>query len=143
MVFNIYFRATADAAQIPVKAHEGDAGWDLFTSKDSLIPEMGWVDVNTHIEMALPLELWARITARSSTWRAWHLMVMEGIIDSGYRGELFIGVYNPSKLPVEVPCGTRLAQLILHQHTGPVTWTPCKELAESTRGTKGFGSSGK
>lgn len=134
----------ADGAkpQKPTRAYEGDAGFDLYASRSLVIPAGGFADVHTDIAIALPPSLWCRVVSRSSTSRRHGLLVAEGIIDTGYRGEMFFGVWNMNKVEFPVNAGDRLAQLILMQHVAPVAWKQVDELPKSERGARGFGSSG-
>lgn len=128
---------------LPTQGFPGDAGWDLYTSRFVVIPPHAFEDVHTDISVALPGELWGFITGRSSTVRNRGLRVENGTIDSGYRGELFVGVWNLTDMPVEVSVHTRLAQLILIPHTQPLAWwVEVDSLPSAQRGTNGFGSTG-
>jgi len=65
-----------------------------------------------------------------------------GTLDSGYRGELKVGMINLSGEPYHVKKGERIAQLILAKHeTAEIEQV--SDLSESTRGENGFGSTGK
>lgn len=129
-------------AAIPRRQHAGDAGYDLaILDEISLLPQ-SFTDVATGISVKLPSGLWARITGRSSTVRTWALQVQEAVIDGDYTGPLFVGVWNLNPHPVLLPAGTRIAQLILHRlETAP--WVQVDELPETSRGSSGFGSTGK
>lgn len=135
-------------AHVPSRKYSGDAGFDLWTADHMEIPAGGFVDVHTHVRIRMPSGVWGRITNRSSTFRNWHLQVVEGIIDQGYTGELFVGVINPNGRTVVVPPNTRIAQLIFHTLVVPVGWSFTTEEVlnsheECERGAKGFGSTGK
>jgi len=71
-------------------------------------------------------------------------MVAQGVIDNGYRGELYAGVWNPTQQVVGVEKGERVAQLIIMplatERFEPVI---VDELNDHTRGTSGFGSTGR
>lgn len=139
----VLFSRISDDAVAPSKAYPADAGWDLFTSSQKTIPPQTRVDVPTGIEAALPRAFWGHILPRSSTLRKHGLQVVTAVIDSGYRGELFVQVYNPTNKDVVVEIGTRLAQLILHR-TEKVIWAELApgDLPPGERGNSGFGSSG-
>lgn len=135
------FVKTCPNAKTPFRAHEGDAGYDLFTVKDVLLEPGVPQDVPTGIRMELPVGFWARITGRSSTIRKHKILVNEGIIDQGYTGELFVLCINLGE-PIRIPAGTRLAQLIPHPLVN-TDWQEVTSLNETSRGQKGFGSSGE
>ena len=133
-----------NGARLPTRAHPDDAGLDLATNEDVVIPAGGFADVPTGVHIEPPAGTWVLLTGRSSSLRSWGLRVETGIIDAGYRGELFCAVTNTLTHDVYVPAGTRLAQIIAQ---GNVTETlevlEVEELNGHARGTQGFGSSGK
>lgn len=131
-------------ARRPYRKHDGDAGWDLFVSRPCDIPPGETVDVHTDIRIDMPVNLYARITGRSSSLRSLGLLVNEGIIDNGYTGELFICVHNMTDKPFCVERGMRLAQVLFHQ-IEDVRWSEVEEIGPSSdgRGDAGFGSTGR
>ena len=142
MIPKIYFELTDTKALQPRRHHPGDAGWDLYSTRNSVVPPGDFQDVNTHIHVALPDGYWGRITGRSSTLRFRKLLVIEGVIDTGYRGELFVGVYNVTDRAIKIHAGERLAQLLIHE-TPKVAWVETESLPDSARGAYGFGSTGR
>lgn len=139
----IDFQLEGDA-KIPFKKHIGDAGWDLYVSRECVIPPNETVDIHTDIRIDMPPYIYGRIVGRSSTLRKHHLMVNEGIIDNGYTGELFVCVHNLSDKPFKVDKGMRLAQIIFHL-IEDVRWAQVDkiEVSSNKRGDKGFGSTGE
>lgn len=125
----------------PAKAYAGDAGWDLAARVAVRIPPGEYRDVPTGIAVALPEGYYMRLVARSSTFRQKGLLLVEGVIDAGFRGELFACVYNPSGFPIWVAPGDRLMQAIVSPFYEP-TWSEVERLPASARGANGFGSSG-
>lgn len=125
----------------PQRSYPGDAGDDLHCSDNIVVPPHTYVDTPTDISIKLPDGFFGRIVGRSSTMRRHGLLVIEGIIDSGFTGSLFVCVYNPKPDPVVIIAGQRLAQFILH----PIVETNYRavtELPQTERGENGFGSSG-
>ena len=128
----------------PTRAFDDDAGFDLYVSKRVRIKPGRFVDVPCSVAFELPSNSWAMLTGRSSSLRNKGLLVNQGIIDPGFRGELFAGVQNLSRRTVTVEAGERLAQLILMPN-----WTSEYDLIEKDilephpRGLQGFGSSGR
>lgn len=125
----------------PSKMHEGDAGYDLYVSEDVELAPQSFTDVHTGIAIKLPDGYFARITGRSSTVRTKRLQVQEGIIDNGYTGELFIGVWNLNGHRIKIKRGERVAQMIV-QAIVPVYFRLTDELPDTPRGKNGFGSTG-
>lgn len=130
-------------AKAPYKKHIGDAGWDLYVSRDCDIPPGETVDVHTDIKIDMPPYLYARIVGRSSTLRKHGLLVNEGIIDNGYTGELFVGIHNMTEEVFHAKKGMRLAQVLFH-NIEDVRWSQVDEVkaGPGKRGEDGFGSTG-
>ena len=131
-------------AKPPFKKHTGDAGWDLYVSRECIIPAGATMDIHTDIKIDMPPYLYARIVGRSSTLRKHQLMINEGIIDNGYTGELFVCVQNLSNKAFVVEKGMRLAQVIFHV-IEDVRWAEVDEIVPTPgkRGNNGFGSTGQ
>lgn len=131
-------------AQLPSRAYSDDAGFDLYVSEDRVIEPGEFVDIPCAVAVELPPHTWALLTGRSSTLRKKRLLVNQGVIDPGYRGELFAGVWNMSNEPVEVKAGERVAQLIpMHNQALTFNLFEVENLASHPRGEQGFGSSGQ
>ena len=133
-----------DGAKPPYKKYSGDAGWDLYVSRPTVIQPNETKDVHTDIKIDMPPYLYARIVGRSSTLRNHNLIVNEGIIDNGYIGELFICVHNIGDKPFKVERGMRLAQVLFHS-IEDVRWSEVDKIYPSPgkRGEAGFGSTGR
>ena len=112
----------------------------------TVIEPGGWADIPLGVEVQLPPGWWGQLTGRSSTLRDRRLLVSQGVIDNGYRGALFAGVWNLGTEPARVEVGDRIAQLILLPLWRPeVTADVVVEvdrLGPSSRGRSGFGSTG-
>jgi dUTP pyrophosphatase len=67
--------------------------------------------------------------------------VLAGVIDSGYRGEIMVCLYNTSDVDVEINRGDRIAQIIF-QEVPVISLMLREELETSQRGSNGFGSTG-
>jgi len=144
------------------RAYEHDAGFDLRASQDVTVPYGGMAIVPTGVVLGMPPNLYCRIVGRSSSLIRRGLITHEGVIDSGFRGELFVIVWNfpkdrmnnPSRLSIGsslsgrrnefIRKGEAIAQILFHQTTGPtlVQVAEARHLQPSERGEAGFGSSG-
>ncbi len=133
-------------AVLPANAYGDDAGWDLHVLEDTFIGHGQGKDVHTGISVCIPPGWYGRIIGRSSAFRKKGVMVIEGVIDAGYTGELFSYVYCPLvSIPskgVTLLAGESVAQLIVSP-VPKVKWEEVNELPETGRGAKGFGSSGR
>lgn len=130
-------------ARMPMRAHSDDAGFDLYVSTDVTVPPHGFKDIPSGVHMEIPNGYWGMLTGRSSTIRKRGLLVVQGIIDTGYRGELFSAVWNLTDKPVLVQKGERIAQfIVLPNATANTVLVRGDALGASERGWAGFGSSG-
>lgn len=134
---------------LPTKAYDGDAGFDLYVHSSPredgvwALPPGTFVDIDTGVRAELPSGVWAMMVGRSSTARR-GLMVAQAVIDNGYRGPLFFGVTNLTPQRIDIYPGERLAQLIPFELVAAnMEVIRVEQLADSERGTRGFGSSGR
>ncbi len=136
------FEAKSENAKLPERAYGTDAGFDLFTSKRTVLEPGKSTYVPTGVAADIPDGYWGMITARSSTKFRLGLDVTVGVIDEGYSGELFASVFNPHSEPVVIEEGDRLVQLIFvpTAGSGEATWG---RVRTKPRGSNGFGSSGQ
>ena len=134
-------------AKLPVKAFESDAGFDVFSSEEVLIPARSRAVVKTEISLALPEcsipghDYYFRVAPRSGLAVKFGLDVFAGVIDTSYRGELLISLFNSSDEDFLVEKHMRVAQLI------PTLFLVDKlelvdSLDDTSRSNGGFGSSG-
>ena len=134
-----------DEARLPTRAHEGDAGLDLYACEAAHIgPGERW-SVGTGVAVEIPDGHAGLVLPRSGIARDHGIALVNspGLIDAGYRGELRVLLLNTD--PAEtfrVAAGDRIAQLVIAPIALPEP-LEAPELAESSRGDGGFGSSGR
>ena len=134
---------------LPKYAKEGDAGSDLFCclapkdrEKGVTIEPGQRVLVPTGIALQLPPGHWAKLCHRSSTEYKKKLRVVQGTIDHGFRGSLFIHAHNNSNdHPIVVEHGARVGQLVIARLVRR-GFVEVSELDDSDRGLGGFGHTG-
>jgi dUTP pyrophosphatase len=128
----------------PSAAHEGDAGLDLAARHDVVLGPGERVAVPTGIAVAIPDGYAGLVLPRSGHARRSGIGLVNspGLIDSGYRGEIEILLINHGQEAVKFQRGDRIAQLVIIE-VPRVTWTEAEELPASSRGDRGFGSTGR
>jgi dUTP pyrophosphatase len=131
-------------ARLPHRAHPGDAGADLFSVEEVIIPPGERREVGTGLALAIPWGYAGFVQPRSGLAFRHGLMVVNspGLIDAGYRGEVRVSLYNSGKEPFEIKPGERIAQLVI-QRFEDAEFAAAAELPETARGEGGFGSSGR
>ena len=129
-----------EGAKLPTRTFSGDAGFDLYVFGDHTIPPGGHANIPTGVRVQFAEGWWGRITGRSSTYHKRGLLVIEGVIDQGYTGPLYVCVRNPNLTPVEIANDDRLGQLIPHRTADIVL--EAGKIGLTERGSRGFGSSG-
>lgn len=158
-------------AKVPVKAHAGDLGYDLFALEDmEVLPssDFAWTDKNifdgygdmqydittefytkfnlptkvrTGIACGFPFGYGALIRDRSSVATKQGLIVVAGVIDSEYSAEILVAFANLTNSIIKINAGDKIAQMILL----PVVSFPVSvvdSIEHKGRGERGFGSSG-
>ncbi len=131
-------------ARLPGRAHEGDAGLDLYAVEAASLGPGERADVGTGIALEIPPGHAGLVLPRSglAKRRGITLVNAPGLIDSGYRGELRVLLLNTDGTEAfEVAPGDRIAQLLLTPY-GDAEPVEVRELSGTARGSGGFGSSG-
>lgn len=130
----------------PSYATEYSAGMDLkanITEPVTLGPlERAMIPTGIFIE--LPDGFEAQIRPRSGLAAKHGISIVNspGTIDADYRGEIKVILVNLSSEPFDINPGERIAQMVVARYE-KVEWQEVDALAESTRGTGGFGSTGR
>ena len=142
---HLQVRRLSDAATLPTRAHEGDAGLDLHAAEAATLAPGERASVGTGVAVEIP-DGHAGLVLPRSGLAARHgiaLVNAPGLIDAGYRGELRVLLLNTDReAPFEIAVGERIAQLLITPFAAAVP-VEAAELATSARGEGGFGSSGR
>lgn len=134
---------------MPGRAHDGDAGVDLYSALDVELAPGQRALVPTGIAVAIPYGMVGLIHPRSGLAARVGLSIVNspGTIDAGYRGEIKVALINlDPQQPILVHRGDRIAQLLVQRVELPelveVTSFDEAGLGMTTRGDGGHGSSG-
>lgn len=136
-----------EGAIMPTRAHDTDAGLDLYSRETKVVPAGGSAVFDTGVHIELPiLDIDGIITVgflkSKSGLNVKHNITSEGVIDMGYTGSMVVKLYNNGKEDYQVNAGDKISQLVIF----PIL-TPALELEdtldETERGDGGFGSTGK
>lgn len=125
----------------PSYAYPGDAGADLCSAADTVIPARGKMLVATGIRLALPEGHVGLIWPRSGLAVKHGIDCGAGVIDSQYRGEVKVLLFNHSDGEHFIKKGDRIAQLLI-QKVETVEFLPVDNLDDTNRSESGFGSTG-
>ena len=137
------FKRIHPDAVLPAYAHPSDAGMDVRSVADVVIPPGGRALVPTGLVMLLPPMFEAQVRPRSGLALKHGVTVLNtpGTIDSGYRGEVGVILANFGDSDFAVRKGDKVAQIVI----APVTQPEIVEtdvVDETDRGAGGFGSTG-
>lgn len=129
---------------MPRYALSGDAGFDLFVGERTTLASMERASINTGYKMEIPKGFVGIIYEKSGLAFKNGIITYGNVIDSGYRGEVKVGVMNLGKEAYTFEEGHKVAQMIIHRYE-EMKFVEVKDggLSKSDRGERGFGSTGK
>ena len=130
-----------EGAIMPTRAHEDDAGLDLYSQENQIVSakEAGYFDTGVHIE--IPKGFVGMLKSKSGL-NVRYGIVSEGVIDAGYTGSIVVKLYNHSGRDYRVKRGDKISQLVILPIITPEL-EEVKELEKTSRGSGGFGSTGR
>jgi len=130
---------------LPHYATLQSAGMDLRanTAETITLKPLQRAMIPTGLFIELPEDYEAQVRPRSGLAAKHGISIVNspGTVDADYRGELKVILVNLSDTPFDLQPGERIAQMVVARHER-VEWELVSELAESTRGAGGFGSTG-
>ena len=130
-----------DFAFQPTKAHEDDAGFDLYSPEDKVVPAHGSAVFDTGVHVELRKNSVGMIKSKSGL-NVKHGITSEGVIDVGYTGSIKVKLYNHSDEDYEVKRGDKISQLVVMPFFN-VRLNVVDEFETTERGDNGFGSTGR
>ena len=129
-------------AIMPTRAHDTDAGLDLYCREDKMLWQGQSVTFDTGVHIELPKGYYGKIESKSGLNVKHGVVSLGGVVDSGYTGSIIVKLYDCGSESYRFHKGDKIAQLVIMP-----CLTPELELAESLeeteRGNAGFGSSGR
>ncbi len=140
---NIPVQKLHPAASLPRFGSAGAAGADLCALFGATLQPGETALIRTGLALAIPAGFGGFVFARSglASKRGLAPANKVGVIDSDYRGELLVALYNQSGAPQTVEAGERIAQLVLLP-VPAAAYLEADTLEETPRGAGGFGSTG-
>lgn len=134
-----------DGAYMPTRAHDTDAGLDLYATRDAIVPANcsgfgNGVCIDTGVHIEIPAGYVGMIKSKSGL-NVREGITSEGVIDAGYTGSIMVKLYNNSTRHVEIQEGQKISQLVLLPIITP-DLELVDDLEETERGNGGFGSTG-
>jgi dUTP pyrophosphatase len=141
-------------AQVPQYGSQFAAGMDLFSAVDVVVPPQSRKLVSTGISVSWetqegqwdenPEKYYLRIAPRSGLSVKSNIDIGAGVVDSDYRGEIFVCFINNSlDKPYTIQPGDKIAQMILTRFEQFNEVVLVDDHTETTRGVGGFGSTGR
>lgn len=131
-------------AKMPEKAHELDAGYDLFALNDEVIAPGEGKIIETGVHIEIPKGYCGLMVSKSGLNVKYNL-TSTGLIDSGFSGAIKVKLYNHGKTTQIMKRGWKVSQLVIL----PIAYylrleevESLEEFEDSERGKNGFGSSG-
>ncbi len=155
----IFVKRLKQEASLPRYNHQEDAGMDLYSCEKITIPPMERGIVKTGIAIQVvdhitPLEKFInwllerkfkyeiKIEDTSGNALKKGITHMGGVIDELYRGQIGVIIFNTKNVPVEINVGDKIAQAVVRKNPWVDMIIETDDLSLTTRGEKGFGSSG-
>lgn len=130
-------------AFLPTRAHDTDAGWDLYAREDFTVPAGGSAVHDTGVHMQIP-EGYCGLLVGKSGLNVKHSILSTGLVDSGYSGPYLVKLYNHDRgKDYRFHAGDKISQVTVLRLAEIEELEVVAELEESERGSDGFGSSGK
>lgn len=128
-------------AKLPTRAHEADAGLDLYSRETVIVFARKSEVFDTGVHIELPKNTVGFIKSKSGLYTKYGI-VSEGVVDEGYTGSIKVKLCNHGDTHYVVNKGDKISQLVILPVLKPELEV-VEDLEETERGANGFGSSGK
>lgn len=131
-----------DGAFEPTRAHDTDAGLDLRSRDNILIPAHGSACFNTGVHVAFPHGYYGKLESKSGLNVKHGIVSLGGVIDENYTGSIIAKLYNMTDEDYQVYRGDKIVQMVITAYATPKI-VVVDELDATDRGENGFGSTGR
>lgn len=139
---DIHIKLLSDLAKTPTQGTSFSAGYDLYAAEEVAVPRLGRKLIKTNVSMAIPMNHYGRIAPRSGLAYKNGIDVLAGVIDSDYRGDIGVILYNTdNNSDFEVKIGDKIAQIII-ESCSSVNFVKTQVLPSTKRGEGGYGHTG-
>lgn len=138
----IFFQKLSEKAKIPSQATAFDAAYDLCSTESYLLKRWERKLFKTNIAAAIPNGYYGRIAPRSGLAYKFGIDVLWWVVDSGYRGDIWVILINFWDEDYQVEEWDKIAQYII-ESCAQIERIETDTLPEADRGDGGFGSTGK
>lgn len=128
-------------AKMPTKAHDADAGFDLYTPERVVVRRKDSAVINTGVHIEIPRGYVGFLKSKSGL-NVKHGISGEGVVDSGYTGAIVAKLYNNGEEMIAFEPGQKIIQIVFLP-IPEVELELTDSFCDSERGDNGFGSSGK
>ena len=129
-----------EGAKLPTRAHEWDAGYDLYARESVTIGKGQAHPFDTGVHVQIPAGYVGFVKSKSGLNMVG--IQSEGVIDAGYTGSICVKLYNHGQRAVRIHEGQKISQLVILPIITPEL-VVVDHLEETERGNGGFGSTGK
>lgn len=129
-------------ARMPERAHETDAGLDIFSRETKIVPARGSETFDTGVHIEIPRGYVGFLKSKSGL-NVKHGITSEGVIDCGYTGSIVVKLYNNSDKDYTVNECDKISQLVIMPIAHGFDLELVTEFEETDRGNGGFGSTGR
>ena len=128
-------------AHMPTRAHDTDAGLDLYAMEGQIVPAKESAEFNTGVHIQLPPGTAGLLVSKSGL-NVHHDITSTGLIDEDYTGSVKVKLYNHGGYDYRVKAGDKISQLVILPVIKPELEL-VEDLEETERGDGGFGSTGR
>jgi dUTP pyrophosphatase len=141
-LLEINVKKLSENAIIPTQGTKFAAGYDLYAAEDAVVVCGSRKLIKTNISMEITPGYYGRIAPRSGLAYKGGIDVLAGVIDSDYRGDIGVILYNTDKnIDFEIKKGDRIAQIIF-EACYSATLNTVENLDNTLRQGGGYGSTG-